>query len=119
MYFNFCYFLGKLRKILPAECIENKASLCSLIRSLSDDDRDQKLEKEQDTDNEYNLTSCLIRAVEVRRPLFDQKISLSKRSEEIKNRLWNEIYVELQGKTFTYYTLLILDNLVTLCSYLP
>lgn len=86
--------LGKLKKILPADCIEKKVSM---FINLSDDDSDQKLLKNQETEKEFNSTSCLISAIKVRPQLFDHRMSLSKRSESIKNKLWNEVYVDLQG----------------------
>lgn len=45
-----------------------------------------------------NTTSCLISAIEVRRPLYDHRLQLTKRTEAIKTKLWNEIYVELKGR---------------------
>lgn len=41
-------------------------------------------------------------AIEVCRPLYDHRLSLTKRSGAIKTKLWNEIYVELQGGNIHY-----------------
>jgi len=76
--------------MLPAECIAKKVLLSS-----DDDVEDSKV-------NDFNLTSSLISAIKVRRPLFDHRISLSKRSELVKNNLWNEVYTELQGEDKYY-----------------
>eukprot|EP00102_Acyrthosiphon_pisum_P015400 XP_008185933.1 PREDICTED: uncharacterized protein LOC103310211 isoform X2 [Acyrthosiphon pisum] len=56
-----------------------------------DDDGDNKV-------NDFNSTSSLISAIKVRRPLFDNRMPLSERSELVKNKLWNEVYTELQGE---------------------
>ncbi|CAI6352722.1 unnamed protein product [Macrosiphum euphorbiae] len=74
----------KFRKILPAKSTKNKVL-------SSDDDGVNKV-------NDFNSTSCLISAIKVRRPLFDHKISSSERSELVKNKLWKEVYTELQGE---------------------
>lgn len=80
--------LEKFRKILPAKSTKNKVL-------SSDDDGVNKV-------NDFNSTSCLISAIKVRRPLFDHKISSSERSELVKNKLWKEVYTELQGKDKYY-----------------
>lgn len=55
---------------MPVECLEKNESL---IHTLSDDE-DLQLE------NEFHSTSSFIRAIEVHRPLYDHRMSLSKRS---------------------------------------
>lgn len=60
--------------------------------NLSDYDEDQNKV------NDFNSTLCLINAIKARRPLFDHTIPLSERCESIKNKLWNEVYDELQGR---------------------
>jgi len=77
--------------------VENKVSLLS-----SDDDVDNKI---QNRENEFNLTSGLISAIKVRPPLFDHTMPLSERSESIKNRLWNEVFDELQGEDILIFYL--------------
>ncbi|XP_060881880.1 uncharacterized protein LOC132953497 isoform X2 [Metopolophium dirhodum] len=77
----------KSRKILPAESTEKKV----LLLSSDDDVEDNKV-------NDFNSTSSLISAIKVRRPLFDHRMSLSLRSELVKNKLWDEVYTELQGE---------------------
>lgn len=52
--------------------------------------------------NDFNFTSSLISAIKVRRPLFDHRMVSSKKSELIKNKLWNEVYTELQGERKYY-----------------
>ncbi|XP_060873144.1 uncharacterized protein LOC132946994 isoform X2 [Metopolophium dirhodum] len=86
----------KLKKILPAVCIGDKVQ--SFI-NLSDCDGDQN--KVNDRINDFNSTLCLINAIKARRPLFDHTIPLSERCESIKNKLWNEVYDELQGQVTT------------------
>jgi len=78
--------LEKCRQILLAESKIKKELLSS-----DDDVEDNKV-------NDFNSTSSLISAIKVRRPLFDNRISLSLRSELVKNRLWDEVYTELQGE---------------------
>ncbi|XP_001952093.1 uncharacterized protein LOC100167001 [Acyrthosiphon pisum] len=81
----------KLKKILPAVCIGDKVQP---FINLSDFDRDQNKVNDK-------ITLCLINAIKARRPLFDHTIPLSERSESIKNKLWNEVYDELQGQITT------------------
>jgi len=89
----FIFLSGKLKKILPAVSIEKKVQP---LLNLSDCDGDQN--KVNDKINDFNSTLCLINAVKARRPLFDHTIPLSERCESIKNKLWNEVYNELQGR---------------------
>lgn len=68
--------------------------------NLSDDNVDEKRINEKD----FSSTLCLINAIKARRPLFDHTLPLSERSESIKNKLWNEVYDELQGTdTLQFY----------------
>jgi len=85
----FIFLLGKLKKILPAVSIGDKVQP---FINLSDYDEDQNKV------NDFNSTLCLINAIKARRPLFDHTIPLSERCESIKNKLWNEVYDELQGR---------------------
>lgn len=48
-----------------------------------------------DDDSEFYCK--LISAVHDRPPLWDSRIPIKARHEPIKQNLWNEIYVELQG----------------------
>ncbi|XP_015375613.1 PREDICTED: uncharacterized protein LOC107170104 [Diuraphis noxia] len=81
----------KFRKILPAVPVEKGA----LLLSSDDDVGDNKV---KDRVKDFNLTSGLISAIKDRPPLFDHKMMMSERSESIKNKLWNEVYAELQGQ---------------------
>jgi len=87
--------LEKFRKILPAVSIEKGA----LLLSSDDDGGDNKV---KDRVKDFNLTSGLISAIKVRPPLFDHRMMISERSESIKNKLWNEVYAELQCKDINY-----------------
>lgn len=89
MYFVFIFLLGKLKKILPAVCNGNKVMP---FINLSDYDGDQK------KINNFKSTLRLINSIKARRPLFDHSIPLSERCETMKNKLWNEVYDELQGR---------------------
>jgi len=89
----FIFLLGKLKKILPAVCIGDKVQP---FINLSDYDGDQNKVNDRITD--FNSTLCLINAIKARRPLYDHRIPLSERCESIKNKLWNEVYDELQGR---------------------
>jgi len=74
-------------KILPAEGVKKEI----LLLSSDDDVGDNKV-------YDFNLTSSLISAIKVRRPLFDHRMMSSKKSKLFKNKLWNEVYTELQGE---------------------
>lgn len=89
-------FLIKSKNIIPEKCdnLEDDDSRYYTVWMVNQD-TDQENESEK-------LHSNLISAIEVCRPLYDHRLSLSKRSEAIKNKLWNEIYVELQGGSIHY-----------------
>lgn len=87
----------RFKKILPAEKKESPIKILS-DDDYDDDDDDGDQTKVKDSVNDFNSTSCLINAIKVRRPLFDHTMSLSERSESIKNKLWIEVYNELQGQ---------------------
>jgi len=48
-----------------------------------------------DDDNEFYTN--LISAINERNPLWDHRLPMSDRYEPIKQMLWNEIYVALNG----------------------
>lgn len=81
--FNLYITLGNV-KIINSE--ENQKK-----KSVFDDISDSE------NDHEYHTTSKFISAIEVRRPLYDHRLQLTKRTEAIKSKLWNEIYVKLKG----------------------
>ncbi|KAL5237507.1 hypothetical protein ACI65C_004917 [Semiaphis heraclei] len=72
------YFLTEM------ESEELNVSLSNLTENTSDDD-----------DNEFY--SSLIAEVNERNPLWDHRLPLAARYEPIKQNLWNEIYVALNG----------------------
>jgi len=89
----FIFLLGKLKKILPAVCIGDKVQP---IINVNDYDKHQHKVNDRITD--FSSTLCLIKAIKIRRPLYDHRIPLSERCESIKNKLWKEVYDELQGR---------------------
>jgi len=44
--------------------------------------------------------SRLIEFIEPCRPIWDHKMNLSERSENIKDRFWNQVFVQFEGKLF-------------------
>lgn len=55
-----------------------------------------------DSENKYGLTqdetTTLVSLIEISKPLWNHKLSLGDRSEVVKNNLWNEIFVQFEGK---------------------
>lgn len=94
-------FLIKSKNIIAAKYVEKRVSIFDNL-----DDNDNSVYN-QETDKENNeletFYSNLISAIEVRCPLYDHTLPLSTRSEAIKTKLWNEIYVELQGGIKHFY----------------
>jgi len=59
-----------------------------------------------DSENKYrdkygltqDETTTLVSLIEISKPLWNHKLSLGDRSEVVKNNLWNEIFVQFEGK---------------------
>lgn len=61
----------------------------------------------------------LISIMETLKPLWDHRLSLGERSENIKNNMWNEVFVQFNGKIFELIMKLQISNNVLLpnCLY--
>lgn len=53
---------------------------------------------EDNMPGQFDLQSILIRAVEARPLLWNDNLQLNKNSETLKNKLWNEVFIEMNGK---------------------
>lgn len=47
--------------------------------------------------SDLNINLLSIRAMEARPPLQNHKIKLTEQNDCIKKKLWNEVYVEMNG----------------------
>lgn len=52
---------------------------------------------EDDMPGQFDLQSILIQAVEARPLLWNDNTQLNKCSEIEKNKLWNEVFIEMNG----------------------
>ena len=107
--YSFQKILPKVQNTTKNVPVSASSSFSNLLREIEIEEQNVSSVSEFNTTNE-NLVeseinddddaedySKLIIAVRERHPLWDHRIPMSNRYESIKQKLWDEIYVELNG----------------------
>lgn len=107
--YSFQKILPKVKNTTKNVPVSASSSFSNLLREIEIEEQnvssvsefnitnENLVESEINDDDDAEDYSKLIIAVRGRHPLWDHRIPMSNRYESIKQKLWDEIYVELNG----------------------